>query len=156
METKLILAIDPGPEKSAFVLWDGDRVIMADEMENAALLQRFDLAGFAAGPPLMLIEKVESFGMAVGAEVFETVFWSGRFAQMWAARGGKVERRGRMKVKMHHCHSSRAKDSNIRAAILDKYPAGTKREPGPAFGITSHKMAAFALATAWTETGGQL
>ena len=37
------------------------------------------------GPPCMdyevVIEKVACMGMAVGEDIFETVFWSGRFAE---------------------------------------------------------------------------
>jgi hypothetical protein len=32
-------------------------------------------------PDVVVIEKIESYGMAVGAEVFDTVWWAGRFAE---------------------------------------------------------------------------
>lgn len=41
----------------------------------------------------------------------------------------------RLKVKVHLCHDSRAKDANIRQAILDRFGGkavaiGSKRQPG--------------------------
>lgn len=148
---KTVLAIDPGPENSAFVLWNGERVLDSGILPNDEMIARLHGAAPFVADVRVLIEKVESFGMAVGAEVFETVYWSGRFAQYWIQRGGGVDRIGRKAIKMHHCHSMRAKDANIRAALLDKYPAGKKASPGPSYGIKSHLWAALALATYWTE-----
>jgi hypothetical protein len=65
--------------------------------------------------PACIIEKVKSYGMPVGAEVFETVYWSRRFAQALGAE--KVEGIPRIQVKLHLCHDSRAKDGNIRQAL---------------------------------------
>jgi len=41
----------------------------------------------------------------------------------------------------------RAKDANIRQALLDLIgPQGTKKTPGPTYGIKSHTWAALAVA----------
>jgi hypothetical protein len=101
-----------------------------------------------------VIEKIESFGMAVGAEVFETVFWSGRFAQ---ALGGDFHRIGRKDVKMHLCHSMRATDANIRCALIDKFGGkdaaiGRKANPGPLYGISKDCWSALAVGITWLET----
>jgi hypothetical protein len=34
-----------------------------------------------------VIERVESYGMAVGREVLDTMFWAGRFARGWEDAG---------------------------------------------------------------------
>jgi hypothetical protein len=50
--------------------------------------------------------------MAVGAEVFDTVLWAGRFAE--AAHRVPVVMLPRRAVKLALCGDSRAKDANIR------------------------------------------
>lgn len=114
-----ILAIDPGTTESAYMcLYDG-KITEFAIMPNTTLLHiipQFTAEHFA-------IETVASYGMAVGVSVFETCFWIGRFIQRWVEVHGegtftKVYRKD---VKMHLCNSMRAKDSNIRQALIDKF-----------------------------------
>ena len=58
-------------------------------------------------------------------------------------------------VMVHLCHDSRAKDTNIRQALLDLFPragggatpqVGTKGKPGPLYGVSSHAWPALAVA----------
>jgi hypothetical protein len=108
-----ILAIDPGPEVSAVVAWNG---AMPTEMRiapNAEIVKGLSSLG-SAKARFLVIEKVASYGMAVGESVFETVFWSGRFAQAFISTGRKVGRIPRLDVKLHLCHDTRAKDKNGR------------------------------------------
>ncbi len=104
----------------------------------------------------MTFESIESYGMAVGREVFETVWWTGRFFEAVARRGANASRLPRKAVKLHLCGSVRAPDSNIRIALLDRFGGtelakGTKKAPGPLFGIKSHEWAALALAVTWWD-----
>ena len=72
----------------------------------------------------IVIEMIASYGMPVGKEVFETCVWIGKFAQ---ASGIKEEYIYRKEEKMNLCHSMKAKDSNIRQALIDRFgPVGTK------------------------------
>jgi hypothetical protein len=53
----------------------------------------------------------------------------------------------RKDVKMHLCGTPRAKDGNIRQRLLDLLgPQGTKKQPGPTYGVKSHAWAALAVA----------
>lgn len=136
---KVTVGIDPGPRKSAVVVWDGCKVIDADDYENAALTETI---GHLSILRTVACEWIESFGMAVGREVFETVFAIGTFSQHATLR--LVPRRD---VKLHLCASPRAKDGNIRQALIDRFgPVGTKKSPGPLFGISQHRWAALAVA----------
>jgi len=143
-----VLAIDPGPEQSALVIWDGTFIISSKILPNLELLYRLDKYPYL--PPLpLVIEQVVSLGMPVGATTFETVFWTGRFCQVW---GGKWHRMPRRDVKMHLCNSMRAKDSNIRQALIDRFGApGTKKAPGLTYGLKKDMWAAFALAVTWYD-----
>ncbi len=91
--------------------------------------------------------------------VFETVYWSGRFAEFVNQTCGMwVDRMPRMDVKMHLCRSPRAKDSNIMQALIDRYALnvrnrgkGTKAAPGFFYGFKSDIWAAFALAVTYYD-----
>lgn len=146
----MILAIDPGTEKSAFVFWDGEKIdssgILPNEEICCELLEIWSEHD-------LFIEMVASYGMPVGREVFETVLWIGRFDEARAVNTGERSKLVyRREVKMHHCGSMKAKDSNIRQALIDKYGApGTKKNPGLTYGLSKDLWSAFAIATYVTE-----
>jgi len=148
----VVLAIDPGPNASAWLTLVDGRPAEFAVQPNEDLLPLLDVARLVGHQ--IVIEKVESFGMPVGAEVFEIVYWSGRFAQ---AAGGSVDRIGRKAVKLHLCSSVRAKDANVRQALIDRYttpeqPAiGRKASPGPLYGIAGDVWSALAVAVTWAD-----
>ena len=147
-----ILAIDPGPTESAYVLWDAEHETILGKgiLPNLEMLALVDNDTSSC----LVIEQVCSYGMAVGAEVFETVFWSGRFAQAHVvlSLGPDFVRLPRMKVKQHLCHDSRARDSNIRQALIDRFgPLGKKANPGKLFGVHKDIWAALAVAVVWSD-----
>lgn len=161
----IILAVDPGYRESAWVSYDGARILRHAIEPNEFLLLRFWRAawtpdGFGRGaledrPVAVVFEQIESFGMAVGREVFETVFWTGRLYQAAGRLTTKTHRLPRREVKVHLCQSARAQDSNIRTALMDRFGGATarglKRSPGPLFGIKSHEWAALAVAVTWHD-----
>ena len=151
-----VLAIDPGDTESAVVIWTGQRFLLSKILPNEALLKF--LRG-ESNPSLYdmhvdtyALEMVASYGMPVGRTVFDTVLWIGRFYEAIEEREGRVLLTYRQAVKMHHCNSVRAKDSNIRQALIDKYgKPGTKKAPGVTYGLKTDLWQAFALATFHTE-----
>ena len=115
----IVIGVDPGPTQSAFVVWDGELVMQHEICPNKELRDYLeDWAAFGCLcdinkiPSAIVFEQVESFGMAVGRDVFETVFETGRMFQVVKFLAWRMPRR---EVKMHLCHSMRAKDSNIQA-----------------------------------------
>jgi hypothetical protein len=137
---RITVGIDPGPRESAVVVWDGIAVRGTQDVLNGTMPEL--LVGEIASRSTIACEWIESFGMAVGREVFETVFSIGAFSQHAQLR--LVPRRD---VKLHLCASLRAKDANIRQALIDRFgPVGTKKTPGPLFGIAGHRWAALAVA----------
>ena len=136
-----VFAIDPGPTESAYVIWDGATILEKGKIPSESILP---LIGIHARDCRLVCEMIASYGMAVGAEVFETCIWIGRYVEK---AQGQMERVTRGKVKMHLCHSMKAKDSNIRQALIDRFgPPGKKAEPGITFGLAGDTWAAFALA----------
>lgn len=157
-EPPTIFAIDPGTEKSGYVVLRG-REILAKGIEwNAELLHRVRISDEFAWD-YCAIEMVQSFGMAVGQSTFRTILWAGRFFEAYEAlTGNEADLVYRKDVKIALCGSLKAKDSNIRQAILDRYGSekriavGLKASPGPLFGVTSHAMSALAVALTFQET----
>lgn len=144
---KSILAIDPGTTHSAFLLWSG-RTEDSGFIDNQSLIYRIRTRGFDAR--LCAIEMIASYGMPVGKEVFETCVWIGRFVESLHIPAHLVFRKD---IKLHLCGSARAKDGNIRAALIDKHGApGTKKQPGPTYGISGHLWAALAVADYAADT----
>src|SRR6266481_1319568 len=142
-----ILAVDPGPTDSAWVLWSGTNLVAFAKELNGTVLAR--MRQYCGNTAACVIEQVASYGMPVGAEVFDTVYWSGRFAEAYGAE--HVHRVKRLAVKLHLCHDSRAKDGNIRQALLDRFGGkdkafGKKASPGPLYGVSGDVWAALALA----------
>lgn len=150
-----VIGLDPGSEKSAIVIWNGTEIIGTGLSPNQDILDR--LQGWTISRETfatLVIEKIESYGMAVGAETFETVFWSGRFAEAYGMHN--TQRLGRKGIKLHLCGSVRATDANIRYAIIDRFGGkdkaiGKKANPGVLFGITSHLWAALAVALTYHD-----
>jgi hypothetical protein len=142
-----VIAIDPGSEKSGIVVFDTStaRVLQCHTQDNPLVAAALECWG-AAPSDVLAIEMVASYGMAVGRDVFETVRWVGRFQQAWHAPG-YVRLVYRQDVKMHLCQSMRAKDANIRQALIDRLGApGTKKNPGPTYGVKGHGWSALAVA----------
>lgn len=152
-----IIAIDPGPVESAFVIWDGEKIY------NKGILPNRDMeyqCSYNFSIPLV-IEQVECYGMPVGKSIFETVYWTGRFCASYdTANMPKryAHRMSRKDVKMHLCQSMRAKDSNITQALVDRFAPfeknkgkGTKKEPGFFYGFKSDIWAAMALAVTYWD-----
>jgi len=150
-----ILAIDPGNTETGWVLIDADRrPLFFGKTENNQLLSLIRAGAEQVTADVQVIEMVASYGMAVGADVFETCVWIGRFQQAIAERTGAAPVLvKRLPVKLHHCHSSRAKDSNITQALVDRFAPGqtnhgkgTKAEPGWFYGFAKDVWQAYALA----------
>ena len=152
MSKNIILGIDPGPKEHAFVWWDADanRVIELQTRPSFELLFSSDLDKMLCKVKTVACEWIESYGMAVGQEVFRTVAGIGWLA---GTIGTEVRLVPRKAVKMHLCNSMRAKDGNIRQALIDRFGVvGTKKAPGPLFGVSSHYWAALAVAVYAAET----
>lgn len=95
-------------------------------MQNEILVKPVANADFDT----LVIEMIASYGMPVGKEVFDTCVWIGRFKQIAIMRNIKVEYIYRKDEKMNICHSMKAKDSNIRQALIDRFgEVGTKKNP---------------------------
>lgn len=153
-----IFAIDPGTEKSGYVVFDSSirQVVDSGVVDNASLLD----CGAWSICDIVCIEMIKSYGMAVGDTTFTTVLWIGRFVQVAYAKGMPYKLLyKKIDINPTLCFSNKAKDANIRQAILDLFEPsgggktpqiGTKAQPGPLFGVSSHAMSALAVALTYS------
>ena len=146
----LVLGIDPGPEHSAYALLrPGGEVYQTETLSNLEMLDAFALMQYDR----IFIEMIASYGMAVGSSVFDTCVMIGRFwERSWYARGRDPILIYRKDVKMYLCGNTKAKDTNIRQAIMDLHGStraraiGTKKYPGPLFGVSGDQWSAIGVA----------
>jgi hypothetical protein len=84
--------------------------------------------------------------------VFDTVWW--RPVREAASRVGVVML-PRRAVKLALCGDSRAKDANIRQALIDRFGGsaaiGRKAAPGPLYGISRDVWSALAIAVTYAS-----
>ena len=152
----IILGIDPGPVLSAYLVLDTDidgyQILDKGKVENDKLMALVKTGYY----DLMAIEGFQSFGMGVGQSVFDTAYYIGRLMQVAEDLGSKVRMVYRSEVKMHHCHTMKAKDPNIRQAMIDRFGApGTKKNQGKTYGITKDCWSALGIATLVADTMNQ-
>lgn len=160
----VVLAIDPGPAESAYALVSNGanyyRVHDFGKVPNETMLEKIITTKSADN---CVCERIRSYGMPAGAELFETCEWSGRFQQCWISRFACRIKTSpepwvwlpRKDVKLNLCGNPRAKDSNIRQAIIDRFGGkssiGTKRQPGPLYGVSGDCWAAIAVGLTWLD-----
>ena len=144
----MILAIDPGNVDSAYCLIDEKtyKPIEFGKLSNQQVLMKvIDLKY-----DKLILEMIASYGMPVGASVFETCVWIGRFIQ--ARNCCDYEYIYRKDEKMNLCNSMKAKDSNIRQALIDRFgEVGTKKNQGFFYGFKSDIWAAFAVGCTYLD-----
>ncbi len=145
-----ILAIDPGNQQSAYALLDADlRPVKFAKKPNDEVMKDC-ITILEENTTVVAIEMIASYGMAVGKEVFETCVWIGRFIERLAPEAYKLIYRREEKENL--CGSMRAKDSNIRQALIDRFGVvGTKKNPGWFYGVSKDVWAAIAVGVTYHD-----
>lgn len=154
----IVAAIDPGYLQSAFIVFDGLHVVAHRTEANDQILERLEETKVIPGVVLVL-EEVQMFAShGVGKEVFDSVFWTGRFVQAWVPK--RWDRMIRSKVRAHLCHTMKSGDPQVRAALIDRFgpfkekAIGNKSAQGPLFGLVGHEWQALGLAVTYLDQHG--
>lgn len=161
----MILAIDPGTTESAYVTTVDGRLREYGKLANDDMLTRLSELSLALQHPpdhALVVEMIASYGMPVGREVFDTCIWIGRFEERWrTVTHGEAGYATlfRSTVKLHLCGQTRAKDANVRQALIDRFgpgrekAIGTKAKKGPLWGVKADVWQALALAVTFADAG---
>lgn len=156
---RIVLAIDPGNTASAYCLVDADSLAPVEfgKVENHILA---NMIQSELNYNEFVIERVASYGMPVGKEVFQTCEWIGRFVQIASLFHRPISYIYRKEEKVHICRDSRAKDANIRRALIDRFAKhdltngkGTKKDPDFFYGFRADCWVAYAVALTYIEAG---
>ena len=162
-----VLAIDPGSTASGVVVYDADipsgPVVYAAKVDNVSLLaglsRRILTHGpqdlYLTGPHVLVVEFPVPRGMPASRDLFLAVEWIGRFREAWGMDAAFVKM-DRKDVKMSLCGVSSAKDTNIRAAIIDRFGGkdraiGRKATAGPLYGVKADAWQALAVAMTYMD-----
>jgi hypothetical protein len=154
-----LIAIDPGPVKSGVCIIDATNYtpMVAGKFENESLM---GIVADHMPESRVVIEMVAHYGtgMPAGRDVFETCIWIGRYIEMFVQKGLVVETVPRKTVKLNLCGSVRAKDSNVRQALVDRFAPGernfgkgTKADPGYFHGFSADAWQAYALGITYID-----
>ena len=151
-----ILAIDPGSTESAYCIMNDEyKPLWSAKRDNDELLTRLPVLINGYNVEYVVIEMIASYGMKVGQEVFDTCVWIGRFQERCENRGHdfvSVKFVFRKDVKMNLCGSMRAKDSNIRQALIDRFGVvGIKSKPGWFYGFKKDIWSAGGVAVTFLD-----
>lgn len=146
----MILSIDPGNEYSAYSLLNEDlRPVEFGKVPNHDLLLILDELLSNTSVTNFAIEMIGHYGtgMPAGKTVFDTCVWIGRFTErFYQIRSKEPTYIMRKDEKINLCRNMKAKDSNIRQALIDRFgPVGTKKNPGWFYGVSKDVWAAIAV-----------
>lgn len=110
----LILGIDPGPQRSAAVLIDEKfEVVVAEVFSNEILIGHIKRGAWEH----VAVESIQSYGMLVGREVFDTCYQIGRIQQACADKGMPCTLYPRMEYTRRICGTGKINDSILRQAL---------------------------------------
>lgn len=161
--SRWIVAIDPGNEESAYALLSPDlRPVRANKRQNEIMycdLIDAIVTNTKEGDLITVaIEMIASYGMPVGAEVFDTCVWIGRLTERFTQLQFPVTYIYRKDEKMNLCHSMKANDATIKQALVDRfargepnYGKGTKARPGWFYGFRADMWAAYAVGVTYHD-----
>lgn len=169
MHRNLILAVDPGNEATGWALIDAEdlRPLRIGKQENeAAYLEVLGACSeLMADEPggievYIAVEMIASYGMPVGAEVFDTCVWIGELKERFRHWLTKADFRliYRRDEKLAICGSPKANDATIKQALVDRfargeknYGKGTKKAPGWFYGFRADIWAAYAVGVTYHD-----
>ena len=177
-----VLAIDPGPLSSAWLIYDKEHRIPLEWAleENDDLLVRLRCLDPSNN---LAIEHIQHYGrgMPVGADVFETCIWIGRFIEAFQFQRWVLIKNPTIRTCL--CGSVTANARQIKQALVDKFGGKDKaiggvkcrkckgkgwvgrgrptcqvchgqlwaHPPGPLHDLTEHIWSALAVAVCWSE-----
>lgn len=160
-----IMTIDPGTTESAYARMSITNGFIdlghTAKIENERLVNRINADA-------LVIEMIKSYGNAMGDTTIETCVWIGRFIQTFKTLnpGGKLFLIPRKTIVTELCKNPKAKDSNVRQAVIDYFRAftsddllgagkepmiGTNKKPGPLYEVSKDMWSAIAVGIAWHE-----
>jgi hypothetical protein len=151
-----IFAVDAGTTESGYCIVDSDtyKPIFFGKIDNEEVL-RYVLEGCY---DVLVYEEFQSYGMSVGKSTITSITWNGRFIQAAASLGKPFYPIYRSEEKITICGTMKAKDANIRQALIDRFAEfdfkqgkGTKNNKDFFYGFAKDSWSAFGIAFTWVQ-----
>lgn len=148
-----VYSVDPGQTISGWCCYSANTPVAAGVDENETVLAMIQ----ANGPSALILERVQNYGRILGRSTFDTIYWTGRFAQAGYERGHTVQRLYFADVREHFCgRRSKVKERDVWLKIVERYggaeiAVGTRKQPGTIAHVKGHARSAFALALTWWD-----
>ncbi len=149
----IIVGIDPGPEKCGFCVYDTETQAVIEAKKDlpvVEVLTGIDI--YASQADLVGIERVQSYGIS-GSTLLRTSEVVGRLWQCSESlRLPTVLLYRREVLRGLDVTGKGNRDSLVRERLIEmhggtrKLAQGTKKEPGPLYGVASHAWSALAVA----------
>lgn len=138
-----ILGIDPGSSETAFCLIAQDySILAAGKVANNEMIFRLRDIPFAVAA----IESIQSYGMAVGREVFDTCYMIGRIQQRIFDLQRPFQMIPRPEYTRRLCGVQKVNDAVLRQALLLRFGGDKRGEPLHLLKGCTDKRSAYAVA----------
>lgn len=138
-----IFGLDPGRSETAYCLIDRDfNVLTAGKAPLVQVLKALEVAP----PACVVIESIQSYGMAVGRSVFDTCYNIGRILQRCEDLDIRTFLYPRPEYARRICGVGKISDTVLRQALLLRFGGDKKGEPLHLLRGNSDKRSAFAVA----------
>jgi hypothetical protein len=147
-----VIGIDPGAKESGFVVYDPilEVIVAKDIVMNVFVHQAIENQKGLADT--VVIEQLRGYGLRVGNDTFDSIWWSGRFAEAGVRHGMEVYMMPRKDICKAICDNGNAGDKGVRDALIDMFgDPGSKKEPGKLYGIKTHMWPALAACVAYSR-----
>lgn len=143
-----ILSLDVGTTESAYCLIEDYKPLKFAKIGNEELLNVVKAEEYEK----LIYEEFQSYGMPIGKETITSITWNGRYIQSALDIGKDVHPIYRKEEKINICGSMKAKDSNIRQALIDRFAQfdfkngkGTKKNQDFFYGFKADIWSSYAV-----------
>lgn len=156
MTLPLILGIDPGPVTSGVVLYDPVQGMVVEALAKMPTVDVLEVVRKKKHPYWILdrvhlaMETIVSYGARVGMETLSNVELIGRIKEAWSRDDLNATYLSRPDILGHLTGRRNAKEADAADRLKEMHggigAVGTKKAPGPLYGVTSHAWSALAVA----------
>lgn len=144
-----LIGVDTGTEQTAMCLCQLPTLKPIEHVKvpNAEAERLIEYWICKSKNTVVAIELLENHGMPIGQTTIQTIIEIGRIQQICENNFVRWILIKRSQEKMTICHNPKAKDSNIRQALIDIYGGkGTKANKGWFYGFKADEWQAYAIA----------
>lgn len=145
-----VLAIDVGTTETGACLieYPSYRPVDFGKLDNEELMNIVGNGNY----DILVYEEFQCYGMPIGQSTIKSITWNGRYIQKALDLGKTVDFVYRKDEKINLCKTMKAKDSNIRQALIDRFgEVGTKTSPGFFYGFKKDIWSAYAVGVTYLD-----